>query len=1641
MSLNGEIFTLDPNELLDGKQEVDIDTKQLPKTLLQASRGKIKETLNDTPIMATATGDKEEIEEKDDGEKNEIEKEESEELKLIRKQLNGGEIPPLLMESWRLVPFESEAGQQFQQEVSAFAQALYETHAERNRGKKPNGLTLHDFQKHPVRFFLSKKKEPNAWFVLGSNPPIVVFTEGLFASPNGEKSKNRGEEQVVCLPDEFALVLCHEITHMKVRSKYGNVANSKIEEGVAYALPLDILYSNNLNPELAPPFFEKLLNYHSKQRDFINELIDDHPTDENIQMILNNYLAYLRKEKGELKPKQSSEPYTEQSPIFQAIKRAEHVSYIATQLQQIPGYAALPVANKLQTCKSLLQNLQEPYPIRIYDLAQEIGKIKAQVNPDQDKKLVHDFANTVLEFIEKNGYLGEKLYTAISSLLASKEMKVLGRLRKIQRAAREFVDSAAGEDDDNIVACAEAFVAAVEQEPLFETQEGRAFLQKMPWPQFHFPDVDKFHKRKRRDKIRKRNGDDFEPHEEQVSWLRVRELACEDENVAKAALLIGLGRDPAIHVALQGHKELAKKVYSEPGFHRYDIPYLVRQISGGPHDDSTTIDNLKLNEDGVILDINFENEIDSNIEHERFEIILTTLSELAVEDFENAKDDPEAAERLRSTASNLQVLYYSRGEQTTFLFFLEQCEKNFDLFIDMNNGLFYKIQLGKELVERFEVLSKLMKREELKNMIIEFYRRMDLCAIIDNSLASYDPVEFRSIKEDPPTEKLRIRWNPFIQFLQKDPCDLFTKEEQYDLLEHNLRNYLHTQLPAMNGKRARGVIEVLSGIMEQAGHTEILQESTWKAYCRRVAHNKHDGRPDLCQLMTLYRVVAVAYERTPSLNEITEFVESAGSKTVRHLTSLTRKLQPIVTQKTANIASRKDLISAVRQWRLFSDSELFKPDKEYEYLTPMVERVSGEGNPKMRMQLAEMLLCGERILVPKCRRSLITIWSGAVKEVYGEDDCSTHYRGEMQKLVERMQKSVSRIDHMELFGELAKQIQAQWDVGEDLETQGMQIGTEDFKNAPLAGTFSDTVIQLIRKAPDARDETLRYLMSPYSDESVSHYREEIKEFLEIDQDYQNHYYMGIRFIESQQAKRANIWHMNQKTDQNLKHFYENFWAAPLEARAVIARELLIPTEESHDGLHDKTFDYAIEKTFSDKGAYQEEARHLIRAYVDALPDYQKHIALSAMMVAAEKTSYKGGSVGEALALFLENMGPAETKAGQVAESHPNVPEDIRKDLRRLKFHADEPYRWDILRWIKNIQEPLVADYNRYLDQKSLPKGNDLDHQGRVYVKRVADVLGSGSLFVAVEVEMSDGTKQVLALLRPHAQERAEAGFSTMRKMTENLGADHNMVETLQELIDGSNRKLEIETDCSAAPLQYGKACEMYNGATVSIDGENFRFAAADVTASGNQFFLMKKMKGTHFLDVPEKTPKQREEKKKRAIAVLVVELNNILRGEFDNDRHGGNVKTGNHTIGHFDFKAMSLEKWSQEGFDQFAKILFNVIQKTQSVQEFTNTLLAEQKALRDRGSHVDPFVTEAQKAILSLGEYVRLLEPQDLQRVLLSALSQGIDKRMETAVMKLFDLMPPMIQEAIKTFLHNGSIPAFLPFPIKEEDLIKIHHE
>jgi hypothetical protein len=389
---------------------------------------------------------------------------------------------------------------------------------------------------------------------------------------------------------------------------------------------------------------------------------------------------------------------------------------------------------------------------------------------------------------------------------------------------------------------------------------------------------------------------------------------------------------------------------------------------------------------------------------------------------------------------------------------------------------------------------------------------------------------------------------------------------------------------------------------------------------------------------------------------------------------------------------------------------------------------------------------------------------------------------------------------------------------------------------------------------------------------------------------------------------------------------------------------------------------------------------------------------------------------------LENLGPAATKLGQIAASHPGVPEEIRVELEQLKYAASVPKRWEVTSWADLCRESILTEYKK---NAGVPED--------VTISRIGRVLGSASMFIAVEIEFSDGQTRVLAIRRPYAQERAEAEIATFNQMLNYLPRNDDSSRVFADLIRLTRDRVTIEANCLLAKEQFDLGRRMYHKKTVTIDGKKIDFSSAEVLAQGHVndidgaqvgYYLMSKVEGSHFISLPGSTPEQVNEKKQFAQVILTVELNNIFRGLFDSDRHGAQLKILYDLVGNFDFKATALTQWEEGGFRQLGEVLGKTVARWAITGgKVDRIFLSEQERVRRKYGSVDPLVTEVQRALLSLGDFMKVLTPAEQKRAFISALSNGTHPAFREG---LLAHCPAVLRPHLEGWLRTGQPPGII---------------
>lgn len=524
----------------------------------------------------------------------------------------------------------------------------------------------------------------------------------------------------------------------------------------------------------------------------------------------------------------------------------------------------------------------------------------------------------------------------------------------------------------------------------------------------------------------------------------------------------------------------------------------------------------------------------------------------------------------------------------------------------------------------------------------------------------------------------------------------------------------------------------------------------------------------------------------------------------------------------------------------------------------------------------------------------------------------------------------------------------------------------------------DGIIQLAQNNKKFRTLNIELLISPADSKTLKWYADEVFQMMLTNNK------VGAYGIFKGYTKDR--WHSKQEeiSDQDIKEaimdwaaqLHRSFRAQDITNKTLIALQLVLPPSDvaytNGQGQtrrlkeENSALSFVLNYTFPFKNRFVNETHDYIRAYTNGIHDehrFARYHIIAAILIAAEQTAGQTARAGTSLGTICEMMGPAETKTGQAAESHPAMPNDIRQDMKHLKTHAAEPPRWEIFEWINQVVPP----------------------EERAKIKHYGEILGSGSFFVSMLIETDSG-KEVLQVMRPYAKKRAEAGFQRLTAMTHGIAGDEEPRQVLREIIEEARGDAIVETNPKLFPMQCETFQNLYDGVTVTVrDSElqhQVRFAAPKLCAWGNEFRRAELMAGQHFNELN----KDDQHTRIVAKAILTLELNNIMTGKaFDKDGHGGNCRVDGNKVSRFDSGGALLQPPEEEDLKLLGGMIHDAFLLGDQDRGFADSFLAELTKYRAIHGELPSLAKSVQKALLSLSDYQRVLDPQDLLEVFASS--------------------------------------------------------
>jgi hypothetical protein len=442
--------------------------------------------------------------------------------------------------------------------------------------------------------------------------------------------------------------------------------------------------------------------------------------------------------------------------------------------------------------------------------------------------------------------------------------------------------------------------------------------------------------------------------------------------------------------------------------------------------------------------------------------------------------------------------------------------------------------------------------------------------------------------------------------------------------------------------------------------------------------------------------------------------------------------------------------------------------------------------------------------------------------------------------------------------------------------------------------------------------------------------------------------------------------------------------------------------------------------------YTDWGRDFINAYLDSASMPEKRLLLSAMMVSArsldDPKSRTEESIGEALALVLQNMGPAGVKLAQAIHSYPDTPEPIRKGMEGVKGEANKPSRKAMFDRIIDVVPADTADGKRL----SLEK-----------IGHVGGLLGAGSYqytarttLKAPLATMSAAADVALTLLRDHVLTFAENEFSHFEKAMErfvtlrNRGGHKVTPETLssfRNVLRQAGGMAGVETDYDTGKIQAELMAERYNGLVIQVGERKIAFGTVDwldhgvgsrQSADGEDILAYKVASIAPGQSFNKWVPAAKDDSVKALCPALQTAEDIMLLscGHFDHDRHGDNFHVfvfdkpferngisftaGDMLVTGYDFGAVNLAPPTAAEKAGLGKAIADSIVDARSGSDIRDSLvqhLSEKISSEDRTKEAgaDDFLSCALRGFLARGDFLRHVDGNALQASARAALSTG----------------------------------------------------
>ena len=1543
----------------------------------------------------------------------------------MRAQVARGEIPLRVYENLRIVDPRHEHAHEF----AAAACSILAAHTPKYFHDVTKGTTgpFYDAAAKPPKLLLSDIDEPNAVYLKGSDPPIIIPTRGLFttkvpippwyieeykrAVSHGHTTypepPDCGEEPVVTNVPSFLVFLWHELGHhLKEHDpRFAALNVGKPEEGILYHLPITLLAEAGFRPEEGYYALAKLM-YRPGPRITLPDLLDVHPSGPASEEIITAALAQSAS-RVKVSPGAAPSPAQGFEPLLTHVG-AGHRSYVNISLKRRGHSGSAPLAQKLQALQGTLGELTAengaPTLVRFKDLQRELlAALNAARPDDAARRALTAMVDELVRYSRRSGDTqgpSQLFYPLTRALGIDPATRAIGGCTELFTAATALLQALAKrrpaqELQERALAVHRHLSPLLEGAPpgfLAFLRGAANTIQGLAYPQIG----------------------------EAPAWASLYAAAAADRRITEALLALGGVADLKLGELWVQHAQAARTEAVDEFCRRGEHPLLLPKFPSA---------------DGVL--INQEGRAERRLNTDRAlsaDVAYMLLSRFGA--------DPRSIFASTNDAEferRFELLPLKQGEL-----------KYLEMLVEHPLRVLYAN--GELLIGRAHLWKQLLDRLMPTGVQTPEPQTVRATTHVLQSLTLYQHVHDRIVGLDTASPRVALRRAPFDLLMSARPaigpqafraaCGNMLDAALQGLLAAHTLNFAH-------------VVELSDYLRELHAQADFRLPRTFAAIVSELAHLPAEetlppisvftprfeaGLRDYQRISLLVAgIVSVARaHQAPPAELLTQFIEYMAE---HHISgsclsdTLQQGQRPLVRQLIAG----GDPMLAARFWKASDEVGAISVRRLDSLLAVLVKRLDHEALPaQTRRETAEVLLGGRPIIDAAARDAVVNIWAKACAEELGKDTAppgSAEERRFLARLDARLNDignfvppaaapasaRINRLIQRELMEALAVAICSQAASSERLHAKHTGVTSDDLAHANTFGILGDLAFNLLQQGSVAREAAERFLVNKPTPASMDAF------LTDVALDTQR----LARTISQQESAAPFFGDLDRPSKQRiLLTLHENFWLQPPEQRLVFAAELIGAGKGANDHERLEIFTHVSDHVAGGSAF----ARRLLRLIVDAEVPAREHFLLAALMTGARVYQRREGSLGRALAACADAHSVTARKFAQRAASSSDTPDELREGLQKGKADASKDPRPEVVAVAHELAPHIVATYRAWLGAhgEEAPEGLHIAHYG--------EQMGAASVYQNMRLIMSDGRRIVLGLVKQHIAEEAEHGKALAGRIIPKL---HDVDQAAaQELNRHVAARVPIEIDPKLAPRQFARLGEVYGRQEIEINGHThgshaavcFGAGSAELTCGRQQaFVLQEEILGRHFIDPLSKTAEAEAQHREDALFTFIDECSHVLQLRFCSDRHGGQYKSrsegAQRVHGHFDAYALAdFDAWSAAGREQLARFWVRAAEVSSTTGDFERAFLQAQREARARGEKIDDLILEVELAIQHYPEYTRELTREEMRRGLTAALAGPMDAQLKSALARELDRnsgalmrawLPPDWQSRSAAFLSD----------------------